>query len=52
MAELSLWFRSGFARMIEKLCKVVVWEKAAESGSYSVGRTNGNERHINENVLQ
>lgn len=39
--------------MIEKLCKVVVWEKSAERepGSYLVGRTNGNERHINENVL-
>lgn len=53
MTELSLWFKNGFAVMIEKLCKVVVWEKSAERepGSYLVGRTNGNERHINENVL-
>lgn len=53
MAELSLWFKNSFAIMMEELCTVVVWGKAAdsESGFSSVGRNNGNERHINENVL-
>lgn len=45
MSKINLWFKNSFAIMIEKLCQVIVWEKAAESKlvSYSVGRTNGNE---------
>lgn len=45
MSKINLWFKNRFAIMIEKLCQVVVWEKAAGSQlvSYSVGRSGSNE---------